>query len=228
MIDKKHLFQDLDTGNLNKEMRSRLFREAPTAKTIPEPKPIRGEVDQPVSDLQHMVGTYYVVNTPDNFQGGKRLFEKQTKITSGPRTLKQVKGYKLEFSAVPQQVKMPRNIPFSSEEKIYVQKEIDIFFNIGIIEKANDHTCGYISNIFIKPKKDGRHRIILNLIFFNNDIEHIHFKMDTLKSAIHLTKKNCYFTSIDLKDAYYSFAVHPSDRKYLQFFWKKSVFNLLH
>lgn len=104
---------------------------------------------------------------------------------------------------------MPRNIPFSSEEKLHVQKEIDRFFNIGIIEKATDFTSGYISNIFTRPKKDGGHRIILNLKPLNNDIEHIHFKMDTLKSAINLVKKDCYFASIDLKDAYYSVAVHP-------------------
>lgn len=37
-------------------------------------------------------------------------------------------------------------------------------------------------------------------------------------------KKDCYFASIDLKDAYYSVAVQPSDRKYLQFFWKEELF----
>lgn len=73
-------------------------------------------------------------------------------------------------------------------------------------------------------KKDGGHRIILNLKPLNNDIEHIHFKMDTLKSAINLVKKDCYFASTDLKDTYYSVAVHPSDRKYLQFFWKEELF----
>lgn len=97
---------------------------------------------------------------------------------------------------------------------------------MGIIEKATDFTSGYISNIFTRPKKDGGHRMILNLKPLNNDIEHIHFKMDTLKSAINLVKKDCYFASIDLKDAYYSVAVHPSDRKYLQFFWKEELFSI--
>lgn len=91
------------------------------------------------------------------------------------------------------------------------KKKIDRFFNMGIIEKTIDFTCGYISNIFTRPKKDGGHRIIRNLKSLNNDIEHINFKMDTLKSAIYLVKKDCYFASIDLKDAYYSVAVHPSD-----------------
>lgn len=95
---------------------------------------------------------------------------------------------------------------------------------MGIMEKAIDFTWGYISNIFTRPKKDGGHRIILNLISLNNDIEHINYKMDTLKSAINLVKKDCYFASIDLKDAYYSVAVQPSDRKYLQFFLEEELF----
>lgn len=101
-------------------------------------------------------------------------------------------GYKLEFSGVPQQAKMPRNIPFSIEEKMHVQKKIEKFFNMGIMEKAIDFTWGYISNIFTRPKKDGGHRIILNLISLNNDIEHINYKMDTLKSAINLVKKDLH------------------------------------
>lgn len=75
-------------------------------------------------------------------------------------------------------------------------------------------------------KKDGGHIIILNLKPLNNDIERIHFKMDTLRSAINLVKKDCYFASIALKDAYYSVAVHPSDRKYLQFFWEEELFSI--
>lgn len=52
-----------------------------------------------------------------------------------------------------------------------------------------DLTCGYISYIFTRPKKDRGHGIIQNLKPFDNDIKHIHFKMDILKSAINLLKK---------------------------------------
>lgn len=53
--------------------KSTFFREAPTAKVIQEPKPLTSteEVDQHVSDLQHMIGAYSVVNTPENFHGEK-------------------------------------------------------------------------------------------------------------------------------------------------------------
>lgn len=34
-------------------------------------------------------------------------------------------------------------------------------------------------------------------------------------------RKDCYYVSIDLNDAYYSVAVHLSVRKYYQFFWEE-------
>lgn len=72
-----------------------------------------------------MIGAYSVVNTPENFHGGKIQYflENWKKITSDLWTLQQVKGYKLDFSGVPQQDKMPRNLPFSSEEKYMCKKK---------------------------------------------------------------------------------------------------------
>ncbi|XP_071951900.1 uncharacterized protein [Antedon mediterranea] len=44
--------------------------------------------------------------------------------------------------------------------------------------------------------------------------------MDSLEQAINLVTKNCFFASLDLKDAYYSIPIHQSFRKYLRFLWK--------
>lgn len=44
--------------------------------------------------------------------------------------------------------------------------------------------------------------------------------METLKSAINLVPKDCFFTSVDLTDAYYSCMVDKSDRKFLRFIWE--------
>ena len=47
---------------------------------------------------------------------------------------------------------------------------------------ASSHTEGeFISRIFIRPKKDNRVRVILNLKKFNVSVENFHFKMETLK-----------------------------------------------
>lgn len=87
------------------------------------------------------------------------------------------------------------------------------------------HSNGeYISNIFIRPKKDGSFRLILNLKQLNESVEYHHFKMENLKNAITLMTPNCFMASIDLKDAYYSVSVSESHRKYLRFIWKNQLF----
>ena len=75
----------------------------------------------------------------------------------------------------------------------------------GIIELVTEQNDDeYISNIFIRPKKNGKYRVILNLKHLNKFAEYHHFKMETLGAAINLVSRNCYFASIDLQDAHYS------------------------
>lgn len=66
-------------------------------------------------------------------------------------------------------------------------------------------------------KKDRTNRSILNLEQINEDADPIlvHFKMDSLKSAIHPLKQNSWFASI--KDAFCSLPVSCEDRKYGSF-----------
>ena len=44
-----------------------------------------------------------------------------------------------------------------------------------------------------------------------------HFKMDNLKAALSMVRKDCYMSSIDLSNAYYSVPVTICDQKYLMF-----------
>jgi len=40
--------------------------------------------------------------------------------------------------------------------------------------------------------------------------------MVTFKSAFYLIEKDCYFTYVDLKDAYFPVPIRLNDRKYLK------------
>ncbi|KAK3100452.1 hypothetical protein FSP39_020111 [Pinctada imbricata] len=117
-----------------------------------------------------------------------------------------------------------RGITFSKEEQILIALEIEKLIDKGDIYEVERTKDEFISNIFVRPKKDGSHRIIFNVKKLNEDIEHHHFKMDTLKSALQILKPNCWFASIDLKDAYYSISVALEDRKYLRFLWNDKCF----
>lgn len=120
---------------------------------------------------------------------------------------------------LPTQNTIPKPITFSPDEQDRIDQEINRFLHCKIIEKANDTTKGeYLSNIFFRPKKDGKIRIILNLKSLNQIyLEKIHFKMETLQSAIDAMRKNCYFGSVDLSEAFYSIPIKEEDRKYFRF-----------
>ena len=72
--------------------------------------------------------------------------------------------------------------------------------------------------------KNGSFRMILNLKQLNKHVEYLHFKMDSVWTAIRLITPNSYMASIDLKDAYYSVPVHPSIQKFLKFQWNNVLY----
>lgn len=50
----------------------------------------------------------------------------------------------------------------------------------------------FLSPIFLRPKKNGEFRMILNLKKFNESVDYRHFKMDTLEFALNLIKPNSF------------------------------------
>ena len=75
----------------------------------------------------------------------------------------------------------------------------------------------YFSPIFLREKKENKHRLILNLKELNRFAPHHHFKIYTLKSALNMTRKGCFIASIDLTDAYYSVPIKNSLQNFFAF-----------
>ena len=119
---------------------------------------------------------------------------------------------------------IPREYHFDATEVVIIDKQIEKFLQTGVIETTSHCEGEYISNIFIRLKKDGSYRLILNLKNLNQFVQYHHFKMENLKSAITLMSPNCYMASIDLKDAYYSVSVDTNHRKHLRFIWRNQLF----
>ena len=164
-------------------------------------------------------------NTPQNFSAGKTRFFKGNwaQITRDKWILETISGYKVELDNLPKQTMVPKPLTFSQAEQIQIDSEIQRFLKAKIIEEVdvNDNHDEYISNIFFRPKKDGRIRIILNLKNFNkNHMDKVHFKMESLQSAISAMRENGYFGSVDLSEAFYSIPVRRTDRKFFRF-WHK-------
>ena len=142
-------------------------------------------------------------------------------IDYDPVILDAIKHHHIEFEAeYPAQTVQPSKINFSAAEIMIIDSEIAKLDSKEVLQVTTRVPDGFISNIFIRPKKDGAFRMILNLKPLNKFVDYHHFKMDTFRTALKLFRPGCFMASVDLKDAYYSIPIAEEDRKLLMFQWK--------
>ena len=139
------------------------------------------------------------------------------KITSDKVILDTVRGYKIDFISVPTQNFPPKQPKLQQHEEIALNTLLKELLLKGVIEKCSHEDWEFISPVFLRPKKSGKCRMILNLKKLNKHVADIHFKMDTLQSCINLMKKNCFMGSLDLTYAYYWVSISTESQKYLKF-----------
>ena len=161
-----------------------------------------------------------------DFRAGriKQFYPLWETLTSDTEVLGTVRGQRIEFTKTPLQLKAPKQKKFSLTEKSIIDNEIVKLLNKGVIELTERGPLDYLSTIFLRPKTDGTHRMILNLKQLNKKVVYHHFKMDTLWSVIHMMKPGCYMASIDIKDAYYSVPIDDYDRRFLKFEWDSNIY----
>ena len=140
-------------------------------------------------------------------------------ITADQNIQNMVQNCHLEIEN-PTQLRPRPEIQFGYKEEEIITPEIAHLLELGVIEPAVQTLDEYISTIFVRKKESGRYRMILNLQGLNKHTEKHHFKMDTLSSAVRLMTPNCFTSSINLKDAYYSVSIAGEHHKYLRFYWK--------
>ena len=134
------------------------------------------------------------------FQAGRlRNFLAQWEgLTSDPVILQYVTGIQIKFKGdITRQQSSHRPSIFNATERAIVQTEIDKLITKGVIVPSSPEKDDFVSTIFLRPKKDGSHRTILNLKQFNEFVEYHHFKMDKLEAAISMMKPGCYMASVD-------------------------------
>ena len=135
-----------------------------------------------------------------------------------------VQGDYLEFVENPPVKHKAYSPTFSTEEKTVISSKIEKLLSKGVIKVSNHEQIEYVSPIFLTPKSDGEYRMILNLRTLNQFIKYEHFKMDNIKTVLHLIKPKCYMCKIDLKDAYYSIKIEDLCQKYLKFQWEEVLY----
>jgi hypothetical protein len=155
-----------------------------------------------------------------DFKAGStaRMIPAWRNLTSDKMILDSVRGITIPLDTQPNQIRVSPNPKFNDTETLAINTEIERLLGKEVIEQVPHESGEIISPIFVRVKKDGRFRLILNLKEFNKSVSYNHFKMDTLQTITNLMTQNCFMASVDLKDAYYSIPVHRSHRKYLKFF----------
>ena len=164
--------------------------------------------------------------TLPSFKAGnlRECYHEWAKLTSDTDILQTVKGYNIAFGEKPVQNHLLKETKFTDTEQSFVQTEVKKLLAQGVIEHTSREEGDFISPIFLRPKKNGEHRMILNLKELNQGVEYHHFKMDTFESALKLITPGCYMALMDIENAYYSISIDHKFRKYLKFKWDGQLF----
>ena len=134
-----------------------------------------------------------------------------------------ITGVEIECTEEPVQTGPPGQ-KFLPHEHQILDGEIAKLVDKEVIQKVQQEGKQFVSNVFLRPKPDGTHRLILNLKEFNESVVYHHFKMDSIYNITKLVTKNCFMASLDLKDAYYSIPIKESHRKFLCFKWRGKIY----
>lgn len=145
------------------------------------------------------------------------------RITEDRDILKLVEGVVIELSDLPSPTRYI-NMCFSQDQTQAIDSEMKELLRKKVVVPCSHSPGEFISPIFVVPKKDNKFRMILNLKKLNESVDHHHFKMETLKYALSLISQNCFFCSLDLRDAYFSVPVAPQSQEFLKFVWKGTLY----
>ena len=186
------------------------------------------KLNNSVSDFPLFIGQTlqpYLQMRSDTFKAGNisHSFVAWRELTSDKDILLTVRGMAIEFCDKPTQHYLPKSVRSESEIQI-ITDEINKLLSKGVIETTDHSDNEIISDIFLREKRDGSHRMILKLKNLSLYLVKSHFKMATLHTITKLIEKDCFMASIDLKDAYYSVLIRREDRKYLCFIWRGTLF----
>lgn len=96
--------------------------------------------------------------------------------------------------------------------------------SLGVILPVEYEQDQILSPIFLRPKKNGEFRLILNLKRINTFIPYKHFKMETFEKALLLVKKGAKMGSVDIRHAYYSIKIADEQQKWFRFIWEGQIY----
>jgi hypothetical protein len=151
----------------------------------------------------------------DSFGGHIARFAVEwSKLTLDPWILSTVsQGLQLDFISEPVQFSIPPNACMEAYLYDCCKQEVNLLIEKGAIVRARDQ--GFISSIFLIPKRTGGYRPIINLKALNCFLFYKKFKMEGISSVRHTIRERDWLTKLDLKDAYLTVPIFEDHRKFL-------------
>ena len=121
-----------------------------------------------------------------------------------------VQGYRIPFVQKPPPTQL-RQFTLGQEQSQAITQEIESLLKKGAIQDTQSpEEEGFVSNVFLVPKSEGKWKLILNLKTFNQFVIYEHFKMEDIHCVKDLLNRGDYMCKLDLKDAYLSIPIHWS------------------
>jgi hypothetical protein len=121
-------------------------------------------------------------------------------------------------------VNPPQNGHISGEDQLLIDQEVQELLAKQVVHYVSGSPDnGFVSSLFVVPKKGGGHRPVINLKPLNNFVPYEHFKMESTYMLKDLLRKDDYLVKIDLGDAYLTVPVWRDHQKYLRFLWRDSL-----
>ena len=171
---------------------------------------------------RYVFKTFSIENSSQFTQNGTPKIQM---ITQGPWVLQVVQGYKIEFITVPVQQFQPHQPCLSSmQETVLKQKVEDLPLKQAVHPVPIPHQePGFISSVFVVPKKDGGNRPLVNLKPLSQYLVNENFKMEGTHMLRDLPRKGDFLVKMDLKGPYLTVPVWKDHQKFLRFVWKNSL-----
>ena len=112
-------------------------------------------------------------------------------ISGDPWVLETIQGYHLDFVAAPRQLSLPLPVSHSKENSNLIDLEIQQMLQkeaVYVVSPGNTQQ-GFVSTIFLVPKKRGGQRPVANLRALNQFLSYEHFKMEGIHMLRDLLRK---------------------------------------
>ena len=137
-------------------------------------------------------------------------------------------GYKIQVNSSKFYLPPVKSIP-SKSKRISLLNEINRHISSGVVSEVEFNDNDIVSRVFNVPKSSGGNRMILDLSNLNKNINKVTFKLEDKEVIKSMIRKNDYFVSLDLKDAFHSISLHPDSRKFttFEFEGKRYAYNVL-